>query len=133
MSCLVLAHLAAMAAVTVGPQPATVIVPIPKHLATAPFALLRVAGIHPDAEQGAVLRIFFGHPRATRATSVNDPRYAGAVTILPPTGGRPRNVMVSPSRKLWERVRNQGNVQVTLVPMNQGKTQVETLEFTTGE
>ena len=131
--CLVLAHLACMAAVTVGPQPATVSVPIPKQLATAPFALLRIAGIRADLEQGAVLRIFFDHPRASRSTSANDPRYAGSVTILPPAGPKPRNVLVSPSRKLWERVRSQRSVDVTMVPMNEGRTQVDAVEFTTGE
>lgn len=131
--CLVLAHLACLAAVTVGPQPTTVSVAIPKQLATAPFALLRIRGIHADPQQGTVLHIFFDHPRANRTTSVNDPRYAGSVTILAPAGPKPRNVILSPSRKLWERVRNQPKLDVTMVPMSQGKTQVDTVEFATGE
>lgn len=133
VSCLVLAHLACMAAVTVGPAPVTISVPIPKQLAVAPFALLRVSGIRADPEHGAILRIFFNHPRASRTTSVNDPRYAGAITILPPAGPQPRNVIVTPSRKLWERVRSQSRIDVTMVPMNQGGTQVQNIEFTAGE
>lgn len=133
LACLVLTHFACVAAVTVGPQPTTVSVPVPKQLATAPFALVRIAGIRADPEQGAILRVFFDHPRATRATSVNDPRYAGSVTILPPAGSNPRNVIVSPSRRLWERVRTERAVDVTLVPVSGGKTQVEAVEFTTGE
>jgi polyphenol oxidase family protein len=102
-------------------DPVTTTIAIPDSLRDRPGSAceLHLDGIHLPAHRAAVVHVFGNLPRATAATSTDDPHYLGYFTLVP--SGRDQetatDVVLDVTPNLQRLVQEGRELAVTLVPV----------------